>query len=62
MPTTNNGRSMVVSEGEEIPHKCAGTKSSQISNNDFYYHKEEGNFCPCQKDNMVALSYAMKMG
>ena len=27
---------------------CAGTKSSQIGNYNFYYNKEEGDFHPCQ--------------
>ena len=49
---------------EEIPHKCAGTKSRQSGNNEFYYSKEEENFHPkfsFRMDNMIALSYLMKM-
>ena len=61
MTRANNRRSMV-SGGEEIPHKCAGTESSQIGNNYFYYNKDEGNFHPARMDNIVALSNLMKMG
>ena len=49
---------------EEIPHKCAGTKSRQSGNNEFYYSKEEENFhskFSFRMDNMIALSYLMKM-
>ena len=42
-----NRRSIVLG-GEEIPYKCAGTKSSQTGNNDFCYNKGEVNFHPCQ--------------
>lgn len=31
---------------QEVYNKCAETKSSQISNTDFHYNKEEGNFHP----------------
>ena len=43
----NNRRSIVLG-GQEILHKCAGSKSSQIDNNDFYYNKGEVNFHQCQ--------------
>ena len=45
MPRPNNMIS-VLPGAEEIPHKCTGTKSSQIGNNDFNYNKER-NFHPC---------------
>ena len=47
MPRANNRKSLF-SGGEEIPHTCTGTKSSQIDNASFYLNKEEGNFHSCQ--------------
>ena len=48
--------------GAEIPHECAGTKSSQIDNNGFYCKKKKEISICVKVDNMVALSYLMKMG
>ena len=48
MPRTNNRRFMISGE-EEIPYKCAGTKRSQIGNNDLCYNKKEENFHLYQK-------------
>ena len=45
-----NNRKSKVSGGQEILHKCAGTKSSKIGNNDFYYDKEEWSFHPFKNE------------
>lgn len=51
----------MVSGGEEIQHKCAGIKSSQTGNT-FYHNKEKGVSINMRIDNMVIVSFLMKMG
>ena len=52
----------MVPGGEETLHKFAGTKSSQIGNNDFYYNKEERNPHPCQNGQHYSLVLSNKIG
>ena len=61
MARANNWKSKV-SGGQEILHKCAGTKAAKLAIMTFTMTKKNGLFIHLRMDNMVALSYLMKIG